>query len=150
MVIHLPLGKLTNFGDNLSLRSLKCGYSVRLGSGQPEFDSLQRPERYIFFFCHFFIFCCPNNNDFKRILLRYILITFISLLSSDNCSFVRSKLITEKKESHGQNSRLCITILLVKFRAIIYQSLKLSAFLFIYINKLSNRPLVRQYIRDSS
>jgi len=34
----------------MSKPELKRGYSVRLGSGQPEFDSLQFRLRHIFFF----------------------------------------------------------------------------------------------------
>jgi len=46
---------------------------------------------------------------------------------------MRSKLLTKNNVSHGQNSILCKTILLVKFRAIICLSFNLSAFFFLFI-----------------
>ncbi len=119
----------------MSKSELKRGYSVRFGSGQPEFDSLQFLLRHIFFFGNIFFIGRPNINDFKLILELYIYFYFIiSLLSSYNFPFMRSKLITNNNVSHGQNSTLCITILLVKFRAIHFLSLKLSSLLSMNIN----------------
>jgi len=46
----------------MSVKDFKRGYSVRLGSGQPEFDSLEVLSRYIFIFI--FLFRRPNKNDF--------------------------------------------------------------------------------------
>ena len=67
-----------------------------------------------------------NDADFLELVLsfkpKYIFILGTVLINS----------LRKKNVSHGQNKRLCITILLLKFRAI--QSLILSSFLFININ----------------
>ena len=61
----------------MSVKDLKRGYSVRLGSGQPEFDSLQVLSGYIFFYI--FIIGGPKKNYFQIILDTFIF-TIISLM----------------------------------------------------------------------
>jgi len=47
----------------MSVKDLKRGYSVRLGSGQPEFDSLQVLSGYIFFIS--LLLVVPKKITFK-------------------------------------------------------------------------------------